>query len=170
MHNESKFKTKTGYCHILPDKIILTRSGTVGEVSKIVVGNGISRMLIIYGVIALSSLYFAFTSFKSGENGFALLYLFIVSYIVYGITKSVNNSATPIIMRDKIKGVTFHSAKPGRTRAYFEIGFEDENGKLKNRLIMLPGSMNDGKNETEKALFIMEHADLIKPIRNTSRS
>jgi hypothetical protein len=40
--------------------------------------------------------------------------------------------------------------------------FNDDKKKLKKRLIMLPGSLNDGKNETEKALQIMRSEGMIK--------
>jgi len=39
--------------------------------------------------------------------------------------------------------------------------FEDENGKVKKRLIMLPGSLTDGQNETEKAIKIMTEEKLL---------
>ena len=39
--------------------------------------------------------------------------------------------------------------------------FEDENGKMKKRLITLPGSMNNGQNETEKAIEIMTAENLL---------
>ena len=46
MESEKTFKTKTGFCHILPDKIILTRDGVVGNVAKVTVGNNITRILL----------------------------------------------------------------------------------------------------------------------------
>jgi len=49
MDNKNTFKTKTGFCHILPDKIILTRDGIIGNVAKVTVGNNINRILFIYG-------------------------------------------------------------------------------------------------------------------------
>ena len=42
------------------------------------------------------------------------------------------------------------------------MDFEQNDGKMKRRLIMLPGSLNDGTNETEKALEIMRKTGLIK--------
>ena len=42
------------------------------------------------------------------------------------------------------------------------MDFEQDDGKIKSRLIMLPGSLNDGTNETEKALEIMKNTGLIK--------
>lgn len=165
MQNEKTFKTKSGYCHILPDKIVLTRNGAIGEISKITSGNNISRILVIYSLLSLSMFYFAYGTFKKGENGPTFLYALAGIYLVYGVIKSLNNSATPIIDRKQIKNVKFHSPRTGATRAYFEILFENENGKLKKRLIMLPGSLSDGKNETEKALEIMKSENMITQYR-----
>src|SRR5690606_10270416 len=155
MDNEKIFKTKTGFCHILPDKIILTRDGIIGNVAKVTVGNNISRILIIYGIISVGLFYFAFDSYKNEQIIQSILFGLIGIYLVYGITSSINNSATPIIEKQKIKNVKIKKAILGLTRSRFEISFEDRNGKERKRLIMLPGSMTNGQNETEKALKIM---------------
>ena len=82
-------------------------------------------------------------------------------YLIYGIISSTNNSATPIIDRNKIKTVKFKAAISGLTRSRFEVFFETENGKIKKRLIMLPGLLTGGKSETGKALKIMSEEKLI---------
>ena len=55
MKTEKIFKTKTGFCHILSDKIILTRDGIIGNVAKVTVGNTINRVLLIYSSVYHSS-------------------------------------------------------------------------------------------------------------------
>ena len=82
-------------------------------------------------------------------------------YLIYGIFSSVNNSATPIIERNKIKSFDLKKAIFGLTRSRFEVKFEDENAKTKKRLIMLPSSMNNGQDETEKAIEIMKAENLL---------
>lgn len=161
MENEKKFRTKTGFCHILPDKIILTREGIIGDIAKITVGNGIAKSLIIYSAISIYSFYSAYSSFQKEDYFFSLFFCAFATFLIFGIFKSLNNSATPIIERNKIKSVKFINAKVGVTRSRFEIMFENEKGKLKKRLILLPGSLNNGKNETEKALEIMKSEKLL---------
>ena len=161
MNNEKTFKTKTGFCHILPDKIVLTRDGIIGNVAKVTVGNNISRILIIYGGLSLGLFYFAFDSYKNGQITQPILFGLLGIYLVYGIVNSINNSATPIIDRQKIKEVKLKKAIIGLTRSRFEVLFEDEQGKIKKRLIMLPGSLTDGQNEKEKAIKIMTDEKLI---------
>lgn len=145
MNNEKIFKTKTGFCHILTDKIVLTRDRIIGNVAKVTVGNNISRLLLIYGGLSLGLFYFAFDSYKNGQIAGPIFFGLLGIYLIYGITNSVNNSATPIIEREKIKYVKFKKEIFGLTRSRFEVFFEDENNKTKRRLIMLPGSLTDGQ-------------------------
>ncbi len=161
MDNKNTFKTKTGFCHILPDKIVLTRDGIIGNVATVTVGNNISRILFIYGGLSIGLFYLAFDNFKNGQTAQLILFGLLGIYLVYGIVNSINNSATPIIDRQKIRDVKFKKAIVGLTRSRFEVLFEDDQGKIKKRLIMLPGSLTDGQNETEKAIKIMTDEKLI---------
>lgn len=166
MESDKKFRTKTGFCHILPDKIILTRDGIIGNIAKVTLGNGISRILIIYSAFALFLLYFAFTAYKENKVVTALSYIVFVVYLLYKAKQSTNYSATSTIERNKIKEVKFIDAKYGATRSRFEVLFKDENEKIRTRLILLPGSLNDGENETKKALEIMKNEKIYNYINN----
>lgn len=161
MDAESKFKTKTGYCHILKDKIVLTRDGIVGNTTKIVSGNKIYRPLIGYGMVSCIVFYNGYQDFRNENWTFFAIYIGIGVFLMYSILKSLKLSTTPIIFRDKIKNVEFKSAKKRLTRSYFRVDFVQENGKIKSRLIMLPGSLNDGIEETKKALEIMKKEGFI---------
>ncbi|WP_405398939.1 phosphoribosylaminoimidazolesuccinocarboxamide synthase [Maribacter sp. Asnod2-G09] len=158
---EKRFKTKTGFCHILTDRIILTRDGVIGNISKVVVGKSITRVLLVYGGISAFLFYSAYDGFQRGETFSTVLFGLFGLYLVYGILNSLNNSAIPSIERNKIKSVKFKKAIFGLTRARFILVFEDENQKMKKRLIMLPGSWDNGLQETEKALKIMREEKLL---------
>ena len=161
MDTEKRFRTKTGFCHILSDKIVLTRDGIVGNVAKVTVGNNISRILIFYGLISIALIYFAYDNFKKQDNFMAIVLLLFAIYLIYGIVTSINNSATPMINRKSIQQVKFKKGITGLTRAKFEVIFTDENGKSKKRLIMLPGSLTDGQTETDIAYKIMTEEKLL---------
>lgn len=155
MENEKIFRTKTGYCHVLPDKIVLTRNGIIGDISKVAASNTVARFLFLYGLVAAWLLYSAVDHFLKDERFISLVWLLMATFLIQGIFKSWNNSATPVIDRNKIKSTSFHPARKGLTRAYFEIFFEEASGKIKKRLIMLPGSLSNGEIETQKAVEIM---------------
>ena len=116
---EKIFKTKTGFCHVLPDKIVLTRDGIIGNLAKVTVGNNISRILFIYGGLSIGLMYFAFDNYKNGQTAQPILFGLLAIYLVYGIISSINNSATPFIDRHKIKNVKFKNAIMGLTRSRF---------------------------------------------------
>lgn len=156
MDTEKVFKTKTGYCHLLEDKIVLTRNGVIGNAAKLTMGNNIARPLFMYSVISVGLFYFTFKAFTNGQSLEAIFFLILGLFLLLGIFKSLNNSGTPIIERKKIVEIEFKKAFPGASRAYFIVRFENPSGKRKNRLIMLPGSFSNGQIETEKALNIMK--------------
>jgi hypothetical protein len=160
METEKTFKTKTGFCHITTHKIILTRDGVIGNISNVTVGNNIARILIIYGALSIVLLYFAYDSYLNGNTSTTLFLGLIGLYLIYGIAKSRNNSATPIIERKNIINVTYNAGASGLTRPRFEVEF-NEGGQLKKRLIMLPGTMAGGQTEAVKAVQIMRDEKLL---------
>src|SRR6478609_2829862 len=99
MGPEKVFKTKTGYCHVLQDKIVLTRDGAIGNISKLTKGDNIARPLIIYGLISVGLFALAIKGFNQGQNGPAFLFVILGMLLVFGILKSLNNSGTPVIDR-----------------------------------------------------------------------
>ena len=157
------FKTKTGFCEVLPDRIVLTRDGVRGELAEVAFGNSIARPLLIYGMLAAVLFYFAFDEYRSGQFLLALFFAVCGANLVYGIFRSFNNSATPVIERKSIKRVQFVRGIKGLTRSRFAVAFVDANGKVKQRLIMLPGMLADGSDETQKALTIMKEENLLFP-------
>ncbi len=160
MDTEKTFRTKTGFCHVTADKIILTRDGVIGNISSVTVGNNISRILIIYGLLAIGLIYFAYDSYVKGDTAMTLFFGLIGLYLIYGIVKSRNNSATPIIERKDITNVTYNAGTSGLTRPRFEIEFND-NGQIKKRLIMLPGTLGGGQSEGDKAVQILKDEKLL---------
>lgn len=160
METEKTFRTKTGFCHVTADKIILTRDGVIGNISSVTVGNNISRILIIYGLLSIVLIYFAYDSYVKGDTAMTLFFGLIGLYLIYGIVKSRHNSATPIIERKDIKNVTYNSGTSGLTRPRFEIEFND-NGQIKKRLIILPGTLGGEQSEGAKAVQIMKDEKLL---------
>ena len=161
MEAEEIFRTKTGFCHILPNKIVLTRNGIRGSMAQVAVGNGMARPLIIYALVSIVLLFSAFDSYRKGELFWSIFFVVLSIYLLRGILNSLNNSATPVIDRNQIKQVIFRKGITGLTRSRFEVFFVDENNKIKKRLIMLPGLLSDGNSETQKALAIMANENLL---------
>jgi hypothetical protein len=161
METPRNFKTKTGYCTVTEDKIFLTRDGVIGEISNVAVGNRMTRILVIYGILVAGLIYVAIDSYVKGAPALAFILGLLACYLLYAIFKSRNNSATPVITRKDIQKVTYKPAVNGLTRGRFEVLFT-ENGRQKTRLILLPGSMADGESEAAIALQIFCEAQLLE--------
>jgi len=161
METEKTFKTKTGFSHILPDKIILTRDGIIGNVAKVAVGKGMTRIFIIYGALTFWLFYTGYNSYRDDQLFQSIVYLLLGLWLSIAILSSLNNSATPVIERNKIKNIKFIKGLGGITRSRFEVFFEDEKGKIKRRMIMLPGSLTGGEEATKQALKIMTEEKLM---------
>ena len=139
----------------------MIRDGIIGSVANVTIGNNMARILFIYGGISFALFYLAFDSYKNGQTVQPVFFGLLGIYLLYEVVNSINSSAIPIIDRQKIKEVKFKKALVGLTRSRFEVLFEDDKGKIKKRLIMLPGSLADDQNETEKALKIMTDEKII---------
>lgn len=155
------FRTKTGYCHITDEQIVLSRDGVRGEMAKVTVGNSIPRILIIYGIISIALIAASVIGFLKGDYFPASITLILPAYLVYGILKSLNNSATPVIDRKSIQKVKYVKATKGITRAYFEVYFKNDSGKIKKRLILLPGVLESTQEEIDEAVNIMQEEGFI---------
>ena len=151
------FKTKTGFCHISTNEIQLTRDGVVGNFSKVVSGKKISTTLILYGVLTLGLAYYGFKELQNGQIVAPIIYLLLCILFLYVIIDSLNNSAAPIIQRDKIVNIQFKKGIPGLTRSRFDVFFKNENNKIQRRIILL----HSNKKEVEKAMEIMKKEGLI---------
>ena len=81
---EKRFKTKTGFCHILPDRIILTNDGVIGNISKVVVGSNVTRVLLIYGALAVFLFYTAFDGFQHGQKLSSVFFALFGLFLIYG--------------------------------------------------------------------------------------
>lgn len=160
--NTKTFRTKTGYVEITPDKIIITRSGLRGKLAQFIVGDSMVRIIILYTLIVLLLAYMSYDGLKNGEKFLGYYFGFLAAYLAYGTIQSINNSAAPIIERDKIKSIKLVRGWEGLTRNRLIILFENEKGKIKKRIIILPGVLQNGKSETFKALGIMVDEGLMR--------
>jgi hypothetical protein len=154
---ERKFKTKTGYCYVTPDKVILTSEGVRGNLGKSITGNRISLLFVFYFLMSAWILYSAYQDYLKGNTFGAVIYGLIGMYILFGTVSILNYSTTPVIDRKDIRKVIFVKGI-GLTRSRFVIDF-DEGGRKKKRMILLPGIFTN-KREVEKAVNIMKEEGL----------
>jgi chloramphenicol 3-O-phosphotransferase len=151
---EYTFRTKTGICILTHEKLVLKREGTRGKIAQLVYGNSIRRALAVYvgiGTAAMAIGVWAFVNvrFIEGFFFFTLGVICIVNVIV-----SRNNSTTNTIEHSTVQRVVVKLPHPPFTRGVLVVHFMD-NGQKRKRMIALPGSMSDGKEEFKRALLVM---------------
>lgn len=155
------FKTKTGFGHILSDKIILSKNGQADNLDVPRKRNP-KQNLIIYITLTLFALYTGYESFQKGDVVEPLFMIILASLMLFSIFTNLKTSTDPTIDRNAIEKVVFKKASSLLSTAMFEVHFKDEKGKVKRRLIVLPGTKQNGKEETEKALALMKKEGLIE--------
>lgn len=161
METENVFKTKTGYCHILPDKIVLSRDGIVGNLASVVSGNTIYQSIILYSVLIVYFSYLFIHYYTAGSYPIAAIYGAFILFFLYYTFRAFGYSMTPVIERKSIQHIRFKKAIPFVSRSYFEITFLTAKGKTKKRMILLPGTLTSGEETDQKALEIMRSEHLI---------
>ncbi|HAA16320.1 MAG TPA: phosphoribosylaminoimidazolesuccinocarboxamide synthase [Cytophagales bacterium] len=150
------FPTKNGFCHVLPDKLVLTRDGNVEQALEKAVGNRIFSMLLMYGGITVAIAYFSVRGFSSGEVAQGLYLALVALFLGLGLFSSLNNSTIPVIERRAISSVKYRRGMLGLTRSRFVVYFKNERGNVKKRLIMLPGTLAGGREAAKEALELMK--------------
>lgn len=154
------FRTKTGTCTITSEQIILTREGTRGAFAQWALGNSIGRILLVYGLLGGSALAFGISSLLRGGMVEGVLLSVVGAYFLWGVFSSRHNSAAPILNRSAIRTVEAHPPRPPATRGYFAISFE-EDGKMRKRLIILPGMLENGSEEYVRAESALRASGLL---------
>jgi len=161
MEKTKIFRTKTGFCQVSPDKIVLINEGIRGQLADLIYGEGNFRVMLLYGVISFFLLGLSGIYFNVGNVFLSLLALVAGLVVVSKMLKYYNTSAEPIIERSQIEKVEFYGAIPVVRRAYFLVHFRTRSGRKMKRLILLPGALRKGKDEADKAFEIMYSEGLI---------
>ena len=155
MQPAKKFTTKTGYCHVLEDRIVFTPRSFIGRLGDLTIQGRMKRILLVFTLLALFILYLAYENYRNNEIFWAGLFGVIGGYLIYGIIKGLNTSMHPIIQRAKIEKVKLRKAIQGISPANFEITFRDAKGAEKKRIITLLSPIDENRLEIQNAMRIM---------------
>ncbi|NND63335.1 MAG: hypothetical protein HKN48_09090 [Flavobacteriaceae bacterium] len=161
MSRTRKFRTKNGFCHVMPDRIVFTHSGFYGRMGDIA-GNGrMVRLLVLFGAFTLTAFFFAYLNFLKDQWFWAILFSVIGGYLFYGILNNLNNTIHPIILREAIREVKYVKSNSVFGYPFFEVRFKNAKGKIKRRLITLPRANGKNANDIREAVQLMAKEGLI---------
>ena len=161
MENGKTFKTKDGICHLLQDKIVLTSNEKSVAETILSTKNRMPIILVVFSIIAVILFCFSVNEYRNNRLIESVIFGLAGIYAVYANLINIHASTIPVIDRKSIKEVKLKKGIVGLTRSRFEVFFVDEKGKTKKRFVMLPGSLEDGKNETANAIQLMRTEGLM---------
>lgn len=155
------FMTQTGYCHILPDRIVLTQDGNY---NRPLVQQRQNRQLVFETLIFLATI--AFLTYKSvqiyaDDRFWSIILAIFVCLLLIRFVTTWRYAQAAIIPRDRIREVRFIKAFPYLMRSRVIVTFEDINGKRQKRLVPLPGWLNEGDRHTAEALALLKKEGLL---------
>ncbi|GLB52992.1 hypothetical protein NBRC110019_20320 [Neptunitalea chrysea] len=162
MDTYKKFETKLGYCHVLPDRLILTEQSTlVQHIEEYKETNKLPKAHISYlAIVLLLALksYTAFKDYKFVRSGASVMV--ILGYIIF-IIYNINITTTPMIPKKSIVKIKFKKGTKWLTRARLVVHYKSKKGTLKKRLILFPGALFKGDTKSKEAIDILIKANYL---------
>jgi hypothetical protein len=156
LSSEKSYKTKSGYCFILDNRIVLTREKVIGDITDTFVGNILARLYAIGALFAVVLLYFGFERYRNNDKIVGIILLLVASYTIYIAIKSFKKSIRSVINRDSIRQIHFKKGIKGIYNARFEVFFTNTRGEQKKQLIVLPHLFYSDKKGIDKVLKLMK--------------
>lgn len=155
---EKKITIPNGYLHILPLYLVISEFGIASDVLSRKDKNTLPIFTTVFRIIALLSfsagVYFYFLGLNP-EFSYVLIPLFLCS--LYISIKWRNKSNQKIIERSTIRNIQLKKIMFNPT---FVILFKTENGKMKERLIMMDTKYPD---RIDAILKILTEENLMRP-------
>ena len=167
--NEKTFRTKTGYCHILPDKIVFSKDGRLESVSYNKPKNHNPILFkVIYGIITFGVFYFVIYKYNNGEMNITetALTIGITSIFLFLISNSLKQQTITYIDRQQILKVKYIPSLGPLTYGRFDLSFKTDSGQTLTTRITLRDHNVFGKKETDDAVKIMTEENLIPDIKD----
>jgi hypothetical protein len=155
------FNTRYGVCHLLPDRIELSRNDLTGKVVAWLYGKGYERLSVLY--ISLAVVFFLAALFCILIRNYFLTFFFLIfaGLDLYALRLNRGMSFAPVILRENIESVMYYPAVEGVSRAMFTVIYRNGDRKLLRR-ISLPGQYQNGDMIAEEALRMMRDEGLIE--------
>lgn len=164
MDKDKSFRTKTGYCHVLPEKILFTKNGDIENVLSNKTENKDPALFkVIFAILFLALLYLAYTQYKKEVITLTtfIILIILLPVIAFLFSASLKPNTVNCINRDKIKRVKLYKGLGGMTYSKLFIYYEAENGRQLVKDISLQDPILSGKKGMEHVLKILSDENLI---------
>ena len=162
--NQKIFRTTTGFCHILPDKIAFTRDGKLENIDLNPPKEHRSlKFALVYGLLICAAIGFIIYKYIEGvlDLTSTIVAISIIVVMLYYIYKVVNYQTRTYFDRDKIISLKYKAGINSLSPSQFLISIKSENEKTLYANIILRSQNIFGKQETDDAIKIMVEEGLI---------
>ena len=150
------FKTRSGYCELLPDRIVLSPDGeAVADPDKKpkMRLDARSAIRILAGIFLIVLSYIRRNEVGEKSWLFVVLGVFVILLGVLGFKLKGRRRE---ILKSNVRNIKFGKSLSVLSKGYFAINFTDENGDEKTEMIMLPGSVGTSFFKFNDPLEVME--------------
>jgi hypothetical protein len=154
---EFTFKTKTGECRVSAEKLTLTRHDIGTKSDRENTNDPIYSYLLLYCLGGIAAMIYSVLQIVKHVYVSGAFFFVIGILLFWNVIASRKNSGLNLIHRNVVESVSVRPPRPPWTRGYFIIRFL-HNGKLRHRLVMLPGSLSGGKEEFPRAVSALKAA------------
>jgi hypothetical protein len=155
--NEPRFRTKTGHIQVSADALRIERTGARGAAAQRLQGDSKRRTLVVYGFVVAVLGWQGWTALQDGAWPFTAFAWGFATWVVLFLAKARNFSMTPVVPRDATSRVQPVRGWPGLTRDRLVVHFV-EDGKPARRYILMPGVLQQGRGEIDRACEVLRAA------------
>lgn len=162
--NPNTFRLQRGlFCQLLPDKIVISRTenGIPSQIEPLQGANPLIMAIPLYLIMLGAFTALSVSDEKGMEPSEIIPMLVFAAFIVYRVVTNMNTSLRNVIDRATVERVVFKEGTRFLTLSRFEVYFRHENGKLKKRVLALPGEWAPDRSQNEKAVRIFIEAGLL---------
>ncbi|MDI1232750.1 MAG: hypothetical protein PSX81_00555 [bacterium] len=160
--NGKIFRMKKGFCHLLSDRIVFSTRATVAGITNDNAHSNLIRFRIVYLLLSLVYFYMSYSSYMDQKYFFTAFFAIFLLLNMTAIIQSWKYTAVNVIDKTSIVSIQFFRGINYLTRSRFNVTYTDEKGQVKQRLILMPGSLTGGAQATDKALELMIEEGLIE--------
>lgn len=161
MDTEKKFKIRSGYCHIYPERIMFSRNGVIksGTRKKFWRNRWWLYLadLILIALLLVAGLYLA----TLGKITLTVILALAALYRIINMMINLVRLSITEIRRDAIIRVRLNPGIKGISRARVRFIFKTPKGKKRRKLIILMDAVDTGHADTEHACRILRDEGLI---------
>lgn len=158
--DENKFRIKTGYCHLTPDRILFSRNGKLKQDSP--ARKRLRWWLPVLDFLLIFTLLFAGLYLATiHKTTLAIILAVAAIYRIVKMITSLIRSKITEIDRQELLRVRMNPGIKGISRARVRFIFKMPNGKKRRKLIILPDAEDSGHAETDRACKILRDEGLV---------